>query len=254
MLLVTEPIIEKKYYFLCGMPRAGNTLFASLVNQNSQVKVTSNSIVSSLLYNIVSIKQQENFINFPDHESIDNVLRNLFDVYYMDWQAKNIIDRSSWGTPCNLSVIKQIFNDVKFIVLYRPVLECLASFVKINKPDNVEKFCDLMMKKDSMIEKSLWSIKNLIKEKENHIIIHYDNFIADPIKEIKRAFSFLNIEYSPINLNSIEQLKLNNVQYDDSFLNMDLHTIRTDEVKLNKYKIEDYLPSSVIKKYSNLDI
>jgi hypothetical protein len=246
--------IEKNYYFLCGMPRAGNTLFASLVNQNDQVKVTSNSIVSSLMFNIVSIKQQENFINFPDHESIDNVLRNLFDIYYMNWQTKNIIDRSTWGTPCNLSVIKQIFNDVKFIVLYRPVLKCLASFVKINKPNNVEEFCDLMMKKDSMIEKSLWSIKNLIKEKENHIIIHYDNFIVDPIKEIKRAFSFLNIEYSPINLNNIEQLKLNNIQYDDSVLKMDLHTIRTDEIKLNKYKIEDYLPSSVIKKYSNLDI
>ena len=30
----------KKIYYLLGMPRAGNTLFGSLLNQNPRVRVT----------------------------------------------------------------------------------------------------------------------------------------------------------------------------------------------------------------------
>jgi hypothetical protein len=33
-----------------------------------------------------------------------------------------------------------------------------------------------MSEEEGMIGKSLWSIKNIIKEKENHIIINYKDF------------------------------------------------------------------------------
>ena len=40
----------------------------------------------------------------------------------------------------------------------------------------------------------------------------------------------------------------------DNVLNAPLHKIRTDKIQINKYKIKDYLPSNIIKQYSNLDI
>ena len=40
----------KKIYFLCGLPRAGNTLLGSIVNQNKNIKITANSIVPDILY------------------------------------------------------------------------------------------------------------------------------------------------------------------------------------------------------------
>ena len=38
------------------VPRAGNTLFGSLMNQNRNVRVTANSILHVLLYNILDTK------------------------------------------------------------------------------------------------------------------------------------------------------------------------------------------------------
>ena len=40
----------KKIYYLIGMPRAGNTLFGSLLNQNPRVRVTANSIVPEIMW------------------------------------------------------------------------------------------------------------------------------------------------------------------------------------------------------------
>ena len=54
-------------YFLTGMPRAGNTLFGSLMNQNPNIKVSPNSICALLIKNILNIKNEQQYKNFPDY-------------------------------------------------------------------------------------------------------------------------------------------------------------------------------------------
>ena len=214
----------KEVYFLSSLPRAGNTLLGSIINQSKSVKLTANTILSDVLYQLQLIKDTKTYKNFPDKKSLDNIIKNVFNNYYKEWNADNIITRSVWGTPTNLEILKSIIAKPKFIILYRPVLECLASFIKIEKPIDIQTRCYNLMSHKGIIGKSLWSIKNIIKEKENY------------------------------NLSNLKQFSTNNVSYDDSVNNGPLHTIRTKEIKLNKYSIEDYLPINVIKQYSNLDI
>ena len=38
----------KKYFFLAGLPRCGNTLFSSILNQNPNIKVTANSLLPEI--------------------------------------------------------------------------------------------------------------------------------------------------------------------------------------------------------------
>ena len=161
----------KEYYFLSGLPRSGNTLLGSIINQNPKVSVTANTILTDVIYQLHLLKDYEIYKNFPDKKSLNNIIKNVFNNYYKDWKAEFIIDRGSWGTPTNLELLKSIIKKPKFIILYRPVLECLASFIKIEKPINVENKCHQLMESEGMIGKTLWSIKNLIKEKENYIII-----------------------------------------------------------------------------------
>ncbi len=241
-------------YFLCSLPRAGNTLLGSIVNQSQHVKVTANTILTDVIYQLQLVKDYEIYKNFPNEKSLDNIIKNVFNNYYENWKVDNIIDRGAWGTPYNLQALKTIIKKPKFIILYRPVLECLASFIKIERPINIEKRCHELISHEGIIGKYLWSIKNIIKEKENHIIINYKNFIKNPNKEIKKIFYFLKIPFTNFNLNNLKQFSANNVSYDDSIYKAQLHTIRTDKIKLNKYNIEDYLPANIIKQYSNLDI
>ena len=244
----------KSHYFLSGLPRSGNTLLGSLINQNTEISLTANTILTDVIYQIDLLKDTQIYNNFPDEESLNNIIKNVFNNYYKDWKAKYIIDRGLWGTPENLLLLKSIIKKPKFIILYRPVLECLASFIKIEKPIDIETRCHELMYKDGMIGKSLWSIKNLIEQKEDYIIINYSELVSNPLKPINKIYSYLNIDSFEHKLKNFNSFSVNDIKYNDNVLNAPLHTIRTDKIKLNKYNIEDYLPKNIIKQYSNLDI
>jgi hypothetical protein len=244
----------KEYYFLTGLPRSGNTLLGSIINQNPKISLTANSILTDVIYQLSLIKNYRIYKNFPDENSFDNIIKNVFNNYYKDWKAEYIVDRAPWGTPGNLSLLKSIIKKPKFIILYRPVLECLASFIKIEKPINVEEKCHELMNENSIIGKNLFSIKNIIKEKEDYIIINYLDLINKPLDQINKIYKFLNIENFKHVFKNFNDFSANNIRYDDTVLNAPLHKIRTNKIKLNKYSIKDYLPSNIIKQYSNLDI
>jgi hypothetical protein len=244
----------KEYYFLTGLPRSGNTLLGSIINQNPIVNLTANTILTDVFYQLNLIKDYQIYKNFPDENSFNNIIKNVFNNYYKDWTANIIIDRGVWGTPANLYFLKSIIKKPKFIILYRPVLECLASFIKIEKPTNVETRCHQLMEINGMIGKSLWSVKNIIKEKEDYITINYSDLINKPLDKINKIYKFLNIDNYNHVFKNFNDFSVNNVKYDDSILNAPLHKIRTDKIKLNKYNVKDYLPDYIIKQYSNLDI
>jgi sulfotransferase len=244
----------KSYYFLTGLPRSGNTLLGSIINQNSNISLTANTILTDVIYQLHLIKDYEIYKNFPDENSLNNIIKNIFNNYYKDWKSKYIIDRGLWGTPTNLKLLKLIIKKPKFIILYRPILECLASFIKIEKSINIESRCNELMEINGMIGKSLWSIKNIIKEKEDYIVINYADLVNTPLKQIDKIYKFLNIDNFQHTFKNFEDFSANNIKYDDSVLNGLLHKIRTNKIEFNNYNIEDYLPSNIIKKYSNLDI
>ena len=146
----------KKIFFLVGLPRAGNTLLGSILNQNSDIAVTANSITPDILYNIFRIKEFSIFKNYPDHKSFNNIAHHVFDLYYKDWNYKYIIDRGPWGVPSVLNILKETQEDIKIIVLVRDIIEVLASFIRwshnrtdtfINKYNikTIELKCDKLM-------------------------------------------------------------------------------------------------------------
>jgi hypothetical protein len=83
------------------------------------------------------------------------------------------------------------------------------------------------MEINGMIGKSLWSIKNIIKEKEDYIIINYTDLVKTPLKQIDKIYKFLNIDNFKHNLKTLMIFQLNNIKYDDNVLNAPLHKIRT---------------------------
>ena len=256
----------KKIYFLSGLPRAGNTLFASIFNQNKNISVTANSPVVEMFFSMENIKKtNEAFINFPDEKSINNVLKNIFNNYYQDWKSDYIIDRSSWGTPDNLNILKKYYNkDIKIIVLVRDVTEILASFIKwseenkntfLSEFNTVEEKCDFLMRRGGQISLCLSSAFNLLlpENQKYSLLVEYDNLITDTSNEINKIYSFLDIESYQHSFENLNQLKLNGIKYDDSYLGKNLHKVRERVVKKSSYEVEDYLPNSIIQKYSSLN-
>ena len=240
----------KKIYFLCGLPRAGNTLLGSIVNQNKNIKITANSIVPDILYHLCTLKNTDVFKNFPDHKSLNNVIEMVITNYYKDWKTNTIIDRGPWGTPDNLIIIKQLIKKPKFIILIRPVIECIASFAKLQiKNGNYTKhdihpYVEHLMSEEGMIGKSLWSIKNIIKQKENYRLFYYDDLVNNTDVFLKTLSNFVGVKI--IN-KKLQQFKVNEIRYNDHIIG--LHKIRVDSIKRQNYNIHDYLPEDIIEKY-----
>jgi len=244
---------NKNFYFLCSLPRAGNTLLGSLLNQNKEILMSPYSVVPNIAHSIVSCKEHLNFKSFPDHESINNILDNLLKNYYAFWEKNNVIDRGPWGHEPFYSYIKNMVLKTKFIILYRPILEVLASIVKLDKPEDPIKYCDNLMY-NSFVSEGYLSIKNLIDKKENYKVFYYDDLVNNPCEVVKNVCNFLNVKYYKLNLKKIEQYNVNKIYYDDSHLKSPYHMIRTDKISKNKIVIEEWLPKEIINRYKSWDI
>ena len=83
----------KKIYYLAGLPRTGNTLLGSILNQNPKIKVSPNSILVELVWRLHNIKKDKLFLNIPDHQTVDNIIKKTFEHYYDNTDAEFIFDR-----------------------------------------------------------------------------------------------------------------------------------------------------------------
>ena len=75
---------DKKIFFLVSLPRAGNTILGSLINQNPNFACTAHSVVPDIVENLNLIKTKDTFKNFPDYNSFNNVVENVYKNYYQD--------------------------------------------------------------------------------------------------------------------------------------------------------------------------
>ena len=129
-----------KIFFLSGLARSGNTLLASLLNQNKNIAVTANSIIFDILQSIDQFKLHQTFKNFPDHHSFNSITSNIIPNYYQNWNQSYIIDRSQI-TEDRLAFLKKNLNhEIKIIVLWRDLFEVLASFLKWSENKEVPMF------------------------------------------------------------------------------------------------------------------
>jgi len=245
--------VNKKIYFFCGLPRCGNTLLASLLNQNPDIMVGANSLLPQIFLQLRKLYSDIVFCNFPDTQSLNNIIHNIFPCYYHHWKATYIFDRGTWGTKDSLYLLKSLqpylSAPLKFIVLVRPLLEILASFIRVEKPLNIEKRCDELMEENGMVGKAWLSYQNL--KKEDSLILTYNELALNPQKTIDQIYKFLNIPFFEHRFIDLDQFNINNIKYNDTIIKGPLHMIRTDKIVRINQDFRSYLPQSIINTYSD---
>ena len=254
----------KEIFFLNGLPRAGNTVFSSIMNQNLNIAATANSICADMMGELFMLKHTDIFKNYPDHKSFDNVAKTVFENYYKDWKQDYIIDRAPWGYPINLKFLKETRSNIKIIILVRDIIEVLGSFIDwsnreptsfVNQYEakTVEEKCDMLMNKDGQIVKELIGIKHLIDQqpKEIYHIVKFNDLVKDTENTIDGVYNFLGIPKFKHDFNNISQFKINDMGYDDTIVGNGLHTLTTGAISNYKEKYDAYsiIPKTIIEKY-----
>ena len=253
----------KKLFFLVAMPRSGNTLFASIMNQNPNLVCTANSITLEIMKDLFLLKQTDVFYNYPDHQSLDNVLDSVYVNYYKDWPQKYIIDRGPVMTKGNFALMQKHFKKpFKCVVLLRDVLDVLASYMKwyteeptafpnrYNLKNDEEKLSKLM-NKNGAVAKDLDAIKNAFNYPELCHFIKYDNLVINPEEEINKVYNFFEIPPFQHRFFNLDQIQVNGLGYKDGVVGKNMHTIR-NEIKKEYNPYIEKIPQRIREKYEHI--
>ena len=256
--------MNKQLFFLVAAPRSGNTLFASIINQNSEIACTANSITLEVMKDINFLKQSDIFLNYPDHNSLDNVLDSVFDSYYKNWPQKIIIDRGPVMTPTNFQLMQKHFKrPFKCIVLLRDLMDVLASYMqwytenldafpnRYNCKNDDEKL-SMIMNKDGAVAKDLEAIKNSYNYKDMCHYVKYDDMVTNSEQEFKKIYEFLGEPYFNHRFNNLDQVSVNGLSYDDKIVGSNMHKLFDGPVRKVYNPYIEKIPERIRQKYGHI--
>lgn len=235
----------KKFIGLSGLPRTGSTLLSAILDQNPDIHAEGNSAVCQLMWDT-----QQSCNNACNEQLSANnrlstkhdIVSAIPDIYYKDTNASIVMDKCrSWTIPSNLNMLYEyIDHKPKVIVLERPIVEIVKSFVHLRIKNNYigDNESDLL---EDMSEPIMRSLHGLAWAKENNngefIFISYKDIVETPEKVINSIYEFCEINYFKHNFNNI----VNKHPEDDSVYNMlGQHDVRSsisyndENVKLSK--------------------
>ena len=262
--MTSEPKKNKQLFFLVALPRSGNTLFASIINQNPEIAATPNSITLEIMKDLFLLKETDVFQNYPDHRSLDNVLDVVYDTYYKDWPQRIIIDRGPVMTPGNFALMQKHFKrPFKCIVLLRDLMDVLASYMQwyTENPDAFpnrynlntdEEKLGMIMNKDGAVAKDLEAIKNSYNYPGLCHYVKYDDMVTQPEQEFRKIYQFLDEPYFNHRFDNLDQVKVNGLSYNDKIVGSNMHKLFDGPVRKVYNPYIEKIPERIKEKYGHI--
>ena len=239
--------IMKNIYFLSGLPRSGSTVLAAILNQNPAVHTTATSGLLDMLVGTLrawadSMSVQATPDKAKAEAEIQRILRNICDSKYADIDKPIILDKArGWASDVNIPTMAKILgHKPKIIATVRNIPDCVASMVRVAKPDNIEEFLrtsDLV----GHVKESYQTLEGGYRfAPECILFVDYDDLLTNPQKELDKIHAFLEIpafEYDLSNINA-DHLKEND---EEVWRVKGLHDVKSELKRQHSTTAEDVL-------------
>lgn len=205
--------------FLSGLPRSGSTVLAAILNQNTDVHVSTTSGLVYALDSLANIWSESNLLgeNDPERKKLVKTMRGTIDAFY-DVPESVVIDKArTWPLKVILGAMHQVLEKKpKIIATVRNIPECAASFVRLAKPEDLNEF----MYSGQLIAHLKGSYATLREGYEAFpecfCFVEYEKLLSQPEKELERIHEFLELE---------------SFEYD--FKNIDGESVKEDDEQLH---------------------
>jgi hypothetical protein len=233
----------KTFHFLAGLPRSGSTVLAALLNQHPDVHASATSGMGELMFNTFQAWKNSSAEQASTQvEQVKAVLRGIMDARYAHIDKPVIIDKArNWAEPTTVAVLKELLPYVpKIIATVRNVEDCAASFVRIAKPNDLEKF----LRESELIAHLKQSYQVLCAgfnyDKKCFLFVEYDNLIKKPAHEMRRIEEFLGLSAFDYDLNHLNETAPK--EKDDEVWNVPgLHDVKPELKKQHNQDSRDVL-------------
>jgi hypothetical protein len=214
--------MNKTLHFLSGIPRSGSTVLAAILNQNPMTHVSTTSGLVHALDGLANTWHSAGLLNEndPTREKLAQTMRGCIDAFYEDTDKPVIIDKSrGWPIPQIMGAMAQVIGrPCKVIATVRPVPDCMASFVRVAKPADLDEFMYSGQLADHLKAAYLSLEAGYQAMPENFLFVEYDKLLADPRAELARIHEFLELP-----------------AYDYDFSNIDGSSVKEDDENLHGY-------------------
>ena len=190
----------KSIYFLAGLPRSGSTVLAAILNQHPSVHATSTSGLLDILVGTLtawtnSLTVKASVDKAASESEIQRILRNICEEKYATIDKPVILDKArGWSSSINIPTMAKVLgHKPKIVATVRNIPDCVASFVRIAKPEDKYQFLrdsDLV----SHVKESYQSLESGYHfAPECILFVDYDDLMRDPATQLKRVHKFLDL-------------------------------------------------------------
>lgn len=197
----------KQFVALSGLPRTGSTLLSAILSQNPKIHAEGNSAVCQLMWDMQQSVVNSEQIKASNKDVLDALVKPIPHTYYADVTKPIVIDKCrSWTLPANVEILNRYFDNApKVIVLVRPLVEIVASFMSLRKENgwtNLE--VGLLESGSEPIMRSLagveWARKNNNGE---FLFVTYDELVDDTQASLDRIYEHCGWQPFGHNLDNI---------------------------------------------------
>ena len=202
---------NKQIYFLSGLPRSGSTVLAAILNQHPDLHTSATSGLLDMLVGTLrawadSMSQQSAVDKEASELEIQKILKTIAECKY-DYTDKSVIlDKArGWADATNIRTMARVLgHKPKIIATVRNIPDCVASMVRVAKPDNLDEFLrssELV----SHVKESYQVLESGYRfAPECILFVDYDDLLNDPKKELSRIHEFLGISEFEYDLDAID--------------------------------------------------
>lgn len=242
----------EKFIALSGLPRTGSTLLTSILSQNPDIHAEGNSAVCQLMWDMQFVCENHcrEQLKANDREKTKYDMVSIVPhVYYKNITSSIVVDKSrAWTLPNNVNLLKNYINDnIKIIVLERPLIEIVKSLVSLNIENGLKPSFDMLYNEEPIL-RSLRGIKSAKKNNNGEFIfITYDDLIQDAENTINNIYNFCDIPKFNHNYTKIVNIHPEN---DEAYGLLNVHTVRET---ISKRNLDVDLPNWVIEKCLELE-
>ena len=239
---------------LSGLPRTGSTLLSAILSQNPEIHAEGNSAVCQLMWDMqcsVYGTATQQLIASDRLDTGIELIKNIPNIYYKDVTASTVIDKCrSWTLPDNMAMLNKYFeHKPKVLVLERPLIEIVRSFVALRQANNYQGNPEEGLL-DTWSEPIMRSYEGVKWAKANNngefLFIQYDDLLNNTKSTINKIYEFCGLESFEHDFNNIVNKHPEN---DEVYGMLGQHDIRPT---INKRDLDVKLSKEMIAKCKSL--
>lgn len=182
----------KQFVALSGLPRTGSTLLSAILSQNPEIHAEGNSAVCQLMWDMQQSVLNSEQIKASNKDVLDALVKPIPHIYYANVTKPIVVDKCrSWTLPANVEILNRYFDNApKVIVLVRPVVEIVASFMSLRKKNgwtNLE--AGLLESGSEPIMRSLAGVEWARKNNDGEFLfVTYDELVDHTHTSLDRIY------------------------------------------------------------------